>query len=332
MFLATFLSITGMSLLAAIAPADAFEPSRSGARTARAQDDGDACEATARAARMACRFDALGEYWIGMGVCTNLSDGGDRDECKTGAAESLAEERETCGEQYDARLEVCDLLGEDRYDPEFDPANFVHPDDIGGSVAPNPYFPIVAGNEWVYESGDETVTVTVTHKTKSIAGVTCRVVLDVVEVDGFPVEVTDDWFAQDLEGNVWYCGESVRDFEVFDGDEPVEAELVSIDGSFKVGREGAKPGIIMLAHPMVGDAYREEAALGEAEDVAEILSINATESTPAASCDGDCVVTRNFQALDPGVEEFKYYAPGVGFILELGAEGERVELVSFTTP
>ena len=51
-------------------------------------------------------------------------------------------------------------------------------------------------------------------------------------------------------GNVWYCGEAVQDFE--------NGELVSLDGSFKAGVDGAKPGILMKAAPMIGDVYRQE--------------------------------------------------------------------------
>jgi len=69
-----------------------------------------------------------------------------------------------------------------------------------------------------------------------------------------------------------YFGEEVKDFETFKGDNPLRSELVSINGSFKAGRDGAKPGIIALASPKVGDAYLEEFSLGNAEDVTEIQS------------------------------------------------------------
>jgi hypothetical protein len=98
--------------------------------------------------------------------------------------------------------------------------------------------------------------VTVTNKTKLINSVTCPVVTDTVTLGAAVVEDTKDWFGQDLAGNVWYCGEEVKDFETFAGDNPNEAELVTIDGSFKAGRDGDKPGIIMLANPAPGIAYR----------------------------------------------------------------------------
>jgi hypothetical protein len=278
---------------------------------------------------------------IAAGNCINISDADDRAECKTEARAEKKEGKELCKEQFEARREVCDLVGERRYDPEFDPENFVDPLEIGGSVSPNPYFPIVPGTQWVYqgifeddegEMVTETITVKVTDKTKLIEGVTCVVVNDLVEEDDVPIEDTDDWYAQDLDGNVWYCGEIAKNFETFEGDDPDDPELVDIEGSWKAGRDGAKPGILMPAAPKVGDVYRQEVLLGEAEDVAEVISITGTATVPADSCTKDCLVTRDFTPIEPGVNENKFYKPGVGLILEVDMEGNRVELVEMTTP
>ena len=94
--------------------------------------------------------------------------------------------------------------------------------------------------------------VTVLDKTKYVEGVTCIVVNDLV-IGETTSEDTDDWYAQDRDGNVWYCGEIAKNFETFEGDDPEEAELVDIDGSWKTGRDGAKPGILMLTAPAVDD-------------------------------------------------------------------------------
>ena len=291
------------------------------------------CTNTATAALRACRAEVVDDFQIARGVCINLSDAAERSECLEEAGAERQEARALCREQRDARLDLCEALGEARYDPGFEPADFVDPLAIGGAVAPNPYFPLIPGARWVYEGGDETVTVTVTDKTKLIEGVTCLVVNDLVEEDGVAIEDTDDWYAQDLDGNVWYCGEIARNFEVFEGDVPEEAELVDIDGSWKAGRDGAQPGIVMLALPKVGDVYRQEVALGEAEDAARVISTTGSAIVPAASCDGDCVVTRDFTPLEPDANERKFYGPGVGLILEQDLEsGDRVELLEFTAP
>jgi len=292
---------------------------------------GNFCSATADAAFTACEAEVEDDFWIAKGNCINVAKTGARNQCNKAADAEREEGLELCGEQFQARLDVCGLVGEGRYAPNFKPANFVDPAEIGDTVATNPFFPLVVGNTWVYEGGGETVTVVVTSKTKLIAGVTCRVVNDLVEEDGAAIEDTDDWYAQHLNGDVWYCGEIARDFETFEGDDPEEPELVSIDGSFKAGRDRAKPGILVLASPEVGDAYRQEFALGEAEDVAEVISTTGTASVPFTSCVGDCVVTRDFTPLEPGALENKYYAAGVGPILEVDPEtGERLELIDFT--
>lgn len=289
------------------------------------------CLRVASLAVKACRFEVMDDYYTTAAICENLPQRRERRGCKHEVRKTLGENREVCREQRQARLDLCTLTGEDRYAPDFDPANFDHPDDIGNAVEPNPYFPLIVGNEWVYDNGEEITRVLVTDKVKDIDGVPCRVVNDVVSVDGVPIEDTNDWVAQDLAGNVWYCGEEVKDYETFEGDDPQEPELVSIDGSFKAGREGALPGIWVLAAPEVGDAYRQEVDLGNAEDAAEVLSIDGTEAVPGAACDGDCLVTREFTPLEPGLAATNYYAPGVGMILEIAADGTRNELTQFTS-
>jgi hypothetical protein len=290
------------------------------------------CTNTAVVAFRACFADALDNFLIAKGVCLNLGSAAEFNDCLAEARSTRREERTLCRDQRSARGELCQALGEDAYDPDFDPANFVDPRKIGHGVTPNPYFPLVAGYQWVYESDEQTITVAVTKRTKLIEGVTCVVVTDRVEEGGVVVEDTEDWHAQDTDGNVWYCGELSKTLEVFEGDRPPRPELVELEGSWKTGREGDKPGIIMLAKPQVGDVYRQEFALSTAEDAAEVISTTGSESTPAASCDGDCLVTRDFSPLEPDVEENKYYAPGVGPFLEV-EDGIRTELVEFkTTP
>ena len=108
-----------------------------------------------------------------------------------------------------------------------------------------------------------------------------------------------------------------------------DGELVDLEGSWEAGVDGAKAGIIMKADPQVGDVYRQEFFLGDAEDMGEVLSLSGDETVPAADCDNECLVTKDYTPIEPDVEENKYYAPGVGPILEVDVEtGERVELVN----
>ncbi len=280
------------------------------------------CTSTALAAARACRHDAEDNYWITIGNCRNLSDPDARKACQIEARAARKEALDECGAQLEARFGVCGLLGEAPYDPTIAPSMFVDPTQIGKSVQPNPYFPLVAGTAFVFRSESEIDTVTITHETRDILGVTCLTVHDVVQDkdSGEVTEDTKDWYAQDVQGNVWYFGEIAQQFE--------GGELVGIEGSWLAGVEFAKAGIIMEAKPAAGDVYRQEFSLGTAEDMGQVLSVKASASTPGASCDGTCVLTKDFSALEPDVVEHKYYAPGVGVILELDpATGERLELV-----
>jgi hypothetical protein len=294
--------------------------------------------------RKACAVDVVDDLFEGRGICANTDDDDERAQCREDLAEAQNEAHEECGEIFEARLEVCDALDDAAHEPPFGPAfaaSFVDPREIGDTVEPNPFFPLIAGSERTYEKtivedGEtivETVTTTVTDAIKLIDGIPCIVVRDVEESSEGSGEDTDDWFAQDVDGNVWYCGEISRELETFEGDDPEEAEIVSVDGSWKAGRDGAEAGMLIPAAPNVGDVIRQELLYGEAEDVIEILAVDATESAPAASCDGTCLKTRDFSPLEPGNEENKFYAPGVGLIVELDPEsGERLELIELILP
>ena len=137
---------------------------------------------------------------------------------------------------------------------QLDPADFTTRID-------NPWWPMRPGSRWVYRETDsegarQRVVVTVTKRTKLIAnGVRARVVHDVVTEDGEPVEVTDDWYAQDRCGNVWYLGEATKEYE--------NGKVVSTEGSFEAGVDGAQAGVIMLAKPRKGMRYRQEHYAGE---------------------------------------------------------------------
>jgi hypothetical protein len=201
-----------------------------------------------------------------------------------------------------------------------DPARF-------GTTIDNPYLPFVPGTRMVYrERGDDgpgRIVVTVTRRTKTVQGVETVVVRDRAFIAGELVEDTRDWYAQDRRGNVWYFGENTKEYE--------EGKVVSTDGSWRAGRDGARAGIVMPAHPRVGDSYYQEYAPGEALDQATVLRLDASRTVPYGSFD-DLLVTEDFTELEPDLVERKFYAPGVGVVLEKLVTGgcERVALVRIT--
>jgi hypothetical protein len=289
------------------------------------------CAQSGHIQRLACEYDLRDDYFTRKAQCLDRTASDDA--CIEDAATEYDDGLEECNEVLAARLELCDALDDATHDPAFGPAfadSFVDPLQIGSTIAPNPWFPLVPGNRWLYEGEDETIEVVVTSDTKLIDGITCIVVVDTGIEDGVAVEITDDWYAQDLDGNVWYCGEISENYEEFEGDTTAEPELVDIDGSWKAGREGAEAGILLPLEPEPGQIFRQEFAQGDAEDVIEVLATDATEMTPGGVCDGTCLLTRDFTPLEPDAEENKYYVPGLGLILEVDLEsGDRVELVEF---
>ena len=141
----------------------------------------------------------------------------------------------------------------------------------------NPYLPLEEGSLWVYQGEDLLNSVFVTDREKEILGVDTTVVLDVEFSEGQLAELTLDWYAQDDDGNVWYFGENTAEIE--------DGEIVSREGSWEAGVDGAEPGIVMLAKPKVGQTYAEENAPGVAEDMATVISLNESVDVPFGSFD-----------------------------------------------
>ena len=206
---------------------------------------------------------------------------------------------------------------------ELDPAEFTTEID-------NPYWPMQPGSRWAYRETDtegtvQRVVVTATDRTKRIAnGIEARVVHDVVSEHGEPVEITDDWYAQDADGNVWYLGEKTAEYE--------NGKVVTRAGSFEAGVDGAQPGIIMPADPQPGLDYRQEYYAGEAEDEAAIVTVGEEQLQVPAGRYTDVVMTRDTNPLEPKIQELKFYARDVGPVMAAGVSGGAPgfeELLSF---
>jgi hypothetical protein len=198
----------------------------------------------------------------------------------------------------------------------FRAANFSHPLTID-----NRFLPMVAGTTTVFRATGvdvcEEVRVTVTNQTKTIAGVTARVVTDQdyedEGCDGGLVKVEDtlDWFAQDNAGNVWYMGEDTKDC--------VGNVCTPGAGSWQAEVNGAVAGIAMLANPRSGGEYYQEFSEGVAEDQARVTAVNikVNLSRPDAYRPGHftgCLKIKEWTKLSPGAIEQKFYCPGIGLV------------------
>ena len=206
------------------------------------------------------------------------------------------------------------------YEPDIDPADF-------STTITNPYMPLVPGTSLSYEGGGERVVVTVTGRTRQVMGVETVVVRDREWRGAALVEDTEDWFAQDGDGNVWYFGEDTA--ECRDG------QVTSHAGAWEAGVDDAEPGIVMLGAPRVGDTYRQEYYAGQAEDAARVRELGATVDFGDGTTYEEVLVTEDFTALEPGVLEHKFYAPEVGLIEEQavrGGGGVRLEAITVDDP
>ncbi len=277
------------------------------------------CDQTTEAIDRSCHVGARSDNWLALAKCDNLSDAATRKACRQQAAADLQDAFDECEAQSDARDAVCSRLGGGPYDPVIDPTNFV-------AAIDNPYFPLVPGTTFIYEGqtagGLEHDEFFVTHNTRMILDVTCTEVHDTVKVNGELIEDTLDWFAQDVDGNVWYFGENSKELE--------GGLVVSLEGSWMGGVDGAKPGIIMKAHPAVGDFYRQEFSVANAEDLAETLSLTESVTVPFGSFN-NCLETEETSPLEPDALEHKFYAANVGNVLTVDiTANETLPLVQIT--
>lgn len=193
------------------------------------------------------------------------------------------------------------------YKPDVTPAKFTHSTDIT-----NVYFPLLTGKKYIYEGqtdeGLEHVEEQRITSTKMVMGIECVIVEYHAFVNGVLIEKTFDWYAQDNDGNVWYFGETVDNYNS-------DGSLRDHGGSWEAGVDGAQPGIMMPANPQTGMTYREEYYFNVAEDEAEIVATGQTVTIPYGPFN-NCVKTKNWTDLEPDVTEYKYYAPGTGLLIE----------------
>jgi hypothetical protein len=207
------------------------------------------------------------------------------------------------------------------YHPRIVPADF-------STHVTNRYWPLRPGVTWTYDGTKdhvpEHVVVTVARDTKTILGVTCLVVHDRVTINGNLEENTTDWYAQDRAGSIWYFGEDSKDYK--------NGVVISTQGTWEAGVDGAQPGIVIHGHAAPGPTYRQEYRPGVAEDMAKVLTTRAVQTVPAGNF-RHVVETYDTDPLNPQKVERKFWAPGVGpvHVVRVGSfHQEEIKLTSYS--
>ena len=216
--------------------------------------------------------------------------------------------------------------------PRFGPGRSYHPHINPASFSPNVtnrLFPLTPGKTLVYtgtKDGKKALDLVVaTSRTRRIDGVRTRVVVDRLYLNNVLSERTSDYYAQDRCGNVWYFGEDTAELDR-------HGHVVSTEGSFHAGVDGAQPGVFMQAHPQLGRRFRQEWYQGQAEDVFKVIDRSAPVTVPFGSF-RHALRTEETNALEPDVLDNKYYVRGIGEVAELSVKGPRetlrlVEIIS----
>jgi hypothetical protein len=198
--------------------------------------------------------------------------------------------------------------------PVVDPSDFVPGVD-------NPWFPLVPGTRLTYKGtkdGEPAIDVfEITGETKVIDGVTCEVIRDTLTLSGKLHEKTEDWYAQDRQGNVWYFGEDTAEYDE-------QGRVTGTAGSWQAGVDGARPGIFMPGDPQIGQSFQQEFYAGQAEDHFVVLLLSASVKVPYGSFK-DALLTAEWTPLEPDVLSEKTYVKGIGQVNERDITGGKEE-------
>jgi hypothetical protein len=206
--------------------------------------------------------------------------------------------------------------------PVFGPGPAYHPTIRPSDFSPdvtNSWFPLPVGRTYVYtgtKDGKRALDIVVpSPRTRVVGGVRARVVEDRLYLDGVLAERTSDYYAQDRCGNVWYFGEDTAELDR-------HGHVVTTEGSWHSGVDGAQPGVFMQAAPQLGRRFRQEWLAGQAEDTFAVVDLAAHVSVPFGTF-GSALRTREHSALEPAVVDAKYYVAGVGEVFEGSLSGPR---------
>lgn len=200
----------------------------------------------------------------------------------------------------------------------------INPNDFSTNIT-NKYFSLPVGRKIVYQTktneGIEKDEIVITGETKIIDGVNTLVYSDKVWLNNLLVEDARDYLAQHTNGDLWYFGEDVDNYD--------KGKFVNHSGAWIAGIKGAQPGIWIKENPQVGETYKQEYWAHEAEDTATVLALHETVKLPYGTFT-DCLKTYDWTPLNPADMENKYYCPELKtVVLEVDlATKERTEITS----
>ena len=197
--------------------------------------------------------------------------------------------------------------------------------DFGNPTAiTNPYLPLSNLHQDILEGmeGSKKIRIERTMKpgtrTFLVHGkkVTARLMEDRDYANGKLTEVTLDYIAQDDSGAVRYMGEKVDEYKA--------GKIVGHKGAWLTGEHNALPGVLIPAHPKVGDTFHSENVPGIAVESDEIVAVDETVQVSSRTYTHCVKVKESVEGEEP---EYKYYAPRVGVVREVPAGGD-VRLIS----
>ena len=191
---------------------------------------------------------------------------------------------------------------------------FSHPREIT-----NPYLPLAFLKQDILEGSEDGSKVRVErtampgkHKSFKIGDQTVEAAAfeDREFGNGKLKEVTLDYFAQDDEGTVYYLGEDVEEY--------TDGKVSGHSGAWLLGVQTSHPGVLLPAHPKIGDKFKSEDVPNITTEDDEVVSVSETVKVPAGTYT-NCLKVKE---MSDGEVEYKYYAPGVGCVKEVPGKGE----------
>ena len=184
---------------------------------------------------------------------------------------------------------------------------FSHPREIT-----NPYLPLASLKQDILKNESERVERTAKpeiHKTFQVG----RQTVEALTVEdrefnagGELIEATRDYFAQDDDGNVYYMGEDV--------DEYSHGKISGHSGAWLFGKDTQRLGLLMPAHPKIGDKFKSEDVPPITWEADEVVSLSETVTVPAGIFSNCLKIKEN---ASDGDTEYKLYAPNVGCVEEI---------------